>query len=86
MTQTNKKLTLPPNARFAYPLWKGCTLIRCVDPTGLVREWYMVETGRWDAPDSVRWVGEAYALSLTWDYPQPDPGNQCPTTASGSIG
>lgn len=86
MTQANLKQELPADAQFGAPVWPGCVLVYCEDSTGLVKEWYLVETGRWLADDCVRKVGCAYAESLLGSYSEPPSGHLPLTLAtSGEI-
>lgn len=88
MAQPKSKHTLPDNARVVIPLWDHCNLALTVDPSGLVRQWYLVEAYRWGDDAIVRPVSEYYAMHLyAQEYPIPEP-EAIPRSmvASGEIG
>ena len=87
MTQTQRKLTLPRDAKVVAPLWDNCVLAICKDPSGLVQDFYVVEWNRWGAPPVTRKVSRMYAERLfeqAYPIPEPSPLPKS-ATASGEI-
>jgi hypothetical protein len=91
MTQTQRKLALPHDTKVVVPLWDHCVLAVCIDPTGLVQDFYMVEWNRWGAEPVTRKVARGFAMrAFEQAYTEqpmvklPDLGDSA--TASGEIG